>query len=474
MQIAYDQPRGTLHDLAALGALCADRCHILCVSERTLYLLANLASLDVAFRSRYAVELTEHGYSPVTPEHEYYPLYAEVVNRFQLEVLDMTCDIQAGLDAIAAAIESAGGAGGGCGGSYASPVLNCIVDLDNEHLLGPGDSTQGHPGADPPPDGFATWEEYFDYKCKAAAFIWDLERKHMVMLKNFEGFALIASIVGPAAAGLLGILPAAMTPPGFAVFVASVVAIGVVAAASWFYMDEMIDEWDTNKDAIICSLYSSGTSVEAVGALGNALEDAIQSITAWGALEAVSGQISELLGLAFGQLAGNGIVKPMFEAVVAVTQFEHDCSGCDEGEADLYLTGLISPYNRLLIGDAVTFYDESTTLGYQQRNSDLPDMAVEFIAPVGIGDWTISGECSAPDHPGETMHRVIHVDWWRDESWGTERTFGPHEFDSDVWTWFEYEVDDYPLTEGELYRVRYSVQEFNWYGWFRRLKGTSF
>jgi len=343
--IPYDQPRGAVHDLARLAALSSDRCYILCISERSLYVLHNLATLDLAFASRYAVELGETGYYPVLADSAEYELFESVVNNFRLEVLDMNCDIGAGLEAIADALSnlsinvSCGGGGGvGSGGGSALP---CIYDETNESLLGPGDSLQGDPEIDDPPEGFATWEEYFDYKCKAAEFIWMLERKHMVALRNFDLLTLTAAIVGPVIAGLVGVLPAAMTPPGFVVFVASVVAIGVVSAASWFYMDQMIDQWDADHDDIVCSLYNSGTSPEAVSALSNALEDAIQAIVAWGALEPVADTIAELLSTAFAQLAGNGIVEPLFKTVVAVTQIEADCSDCLDG-ADYYVTDYVS------------------------------------------------------------------------------------------------------------------------------------
>jgi len=332
--IPWDQPRGFVHDITELATLSGSRCHILCVSERTLYLLANFAALDVGFIKRFSVRRTDHGYEPVGYDDPiYYPLFREIVNAFQLEVQEMDCDIESGLQAIADALEglsinvSCGGGGGGDGGG--SAPLNCISDLPNDTLIPPS-STQPDPDLEAPPDGFATWDEYFDYKCKAAEFIWDLERKHMLMLKNFELISLTAAIVGPIAAGLLGVLPAAMTPAGFVVFVTSIVAIGVVAGASWFYMAQMVDWWDDNHDDIVCSLYGSGTSAEAVSGLSNALEDAIQAIVAWGALEGVAGVISELLGQAFGALAGNGIVEPLFKAVVAATQFSADCSTCGE------------------------------------------------------------------------------------------------------------------------------------------------
>jgi hypothetical protein len=158
---------------------------------------------------------------------------------------------------------------------------------------------------------------------------------------------------------------------------------------------------------------------------------------------------------------------------VAATQFEHDCTDCDEGQADLVLTGLIEPYNRLLVGDDIDFFGESTTLGYRTRNSGDPRLWTYFYAAADVEEWVLSGEVSSPDHEGETMNRVIHIERWDDPSWTGLKTLGPDEYDADIWNWFEYEIDDVELDEGEYYRIQWYVQEFNWYAWYRRLKALS-
>lgn len=327
--VPYSRPRGALHDLGHIITLSVCRDRILCVSERTLYILQNLAALDVEFAARYSDEFYPDGYIPVARDDPVnWELFTQTYEQLQVEVEDMTCDIQAGLEAIAAALSSQGSTGA-C--NVGGGIVSCVVDIPNDELLGPGDSS-GDPYVDPdPPEGFATWEEYLTYKCQAAYFIWHLERKHMVALRNFDLVALSASIVGPVIAGLAGVLPAAFTPAGFVVFVASIVAIGVVAAASWAWMDDMIDWWDTNQQEIVCALYNSGTSVAAVSALGGFIEDAIQAIIFTGALEGVGAEIADLLGVGFSQLAGNGIVEPLFKSIVAVSAVgETDCSVCNE------------------------------------------------------------------------------------------------------------------------------------------------
>jgi hypothetical protein len=440
-----------------------------------LYLLHNFVVADVAFHSRYASLKTEAGYYPVSEDDAYYPLYLSVVNAARLEVLDMTCDIESGLNAIAEALSelsinvSCGGGGGGDGGSVVAP---CVQNVPNDNLLGPSPLTQGNPDTDPPPDGFATWSEYFDYKCKAAAFIWELERKYMVALKNFEGLTLVASVVSPVVAGLAGVLPAAFTPAGFVVFVSSVVAIGVVAAASWFYMDEMIDWWDSNKQSIICSLYNSGTSAEAVAGLANLLEDAIQAITAWGSLEPVADEIAELLSGAFAKLAGNGVVEPLFKAVVAATQFEYDCSPCDDVGADLWKTAMQSPYNVLLKGDAIVFNAQSAAYGYQFQNSGQ-EVEIYFTVPGTVSDWEWSAYLGAPDHPGVAKTGQARIEWDGPTGWVALKYWNSLPIPADVWAYFSETVDDVTLEAGEDYRMVFDLFEFNDYGWVRATRGDS-
>jgi hypothetical protein len=474
----WERPRGAIHDLARLEELSADRCRILCVSDRTLYLLHNFSALDIAFASRYSVDKTSDGYIAVRPDDEQlFELYLSVVNAFRLEVLDMTCDIESGLNAIADALSGLSiniscGGGGGAGGTV---VVDCIENLPNEHLLGPPGDEQGDPMTDPPPDTFATWEEYFTYKCNASFFIWDLVRRYMVACKGFDLMFLTANIVTPIIAGLTGILPAALTPAGFAVLVSSLLAIGAISLGAWFFMDQMIDQWDADKEAIICALYESGTSVEAVAAVANFLEDAIQAIIAWGTLEPIAGEIAALLGEAFGTIAGNGLVQPLFEAAIAVAAYEYDCSDCDQPPAggDIFLTAQSEPYNVLLEGSSIIFNAEDALKGYQTQNSGQ-HVSLTFY-PVGdLPNWQWSGWISGPDHPGETHNMVAHL-WYNEPGvgWVQPRSWGPLPYDTDEWTQFQFDVNDWPLVEGGWYVMEFTLQEFNQFAWWRALVGSS-
>jgi hypothetical protein len=325
--IPYDRPRGAIHDLAYLATLPTNPCRILCISERSLYLLLNLADLDIAFASRYAVEFLDEHYRAVTDGDPEWQDYVDAYEAFQLEARDMSCDIEAGLEAIAEALGDLSinvSCGGGVG--YAP----CIQDLDNDTLLGPGESSEGNPVTDPPPAGFDTWEEYYVYKCQAASYLWQMGRNLIVADMGLSGLQLTAAIVAPIIAGLLGALPATFTPAGFVIFVGSIVAVGVLSSVALGELWQMLEWWDDNKGNIVCSLYNSGSSADAISAVSNAVEDAIQAIIWGGALEPLGGALNELLGAAFSQLENNGFVEPLFKLVIGISQFEADCSDCEQ------------------------------------------------------------------------------------------------------------------------------------------------
>lgn len=103
--IEYSRPRGSIHDLVHISNLSSDRTNVLCVSDRTLYILQNYAEIDVNFAARYAVEFGKQGYTPVSEKiASYWELFKEVTNNFSLEITDMSCDIVAALNQIKDAI----------------------------------------------------------------------------------------------------------------------------------------------------------------------------------------------------------------------------------------------------------------------------------------------------------------------------------------------------------------------------------
>lgn len=78
---------GSVFDLAVLDSLPNDDGQVLIVSSRTLYLLANLAAIDVVLYSRYATGWGDGGYyQPVDENSADAETVDEIANRFGIEV----------------------------------------------------------------------------------------------------------------------------------------------------------------------------------------------------------------------------------------------------------------------------------------------------------------------------------------------------------------------------------------------------
>lgn len=325
----WTRPRGAVHDLSHLFGLSDEHCILLCLSEQELYVLQNWMTLDLTFLARYATTLQYNGYEALTEDHALYPLWLEFIRGFQAEAEDVSCNIETGLNSIAEALtllaQSRGGTGGGCGTGTVGQVLGCLDGLPNEAFLPqPGLELTGQP-----PAGFETWEQFNIYKCAAANWIWAHERANIVYFRNLDAGATTTIVLGPILALIFATIEA---PPvaAVALIMGIAIEIALLTGAGWWYLDQMLADWDANREAIVCALFNSSTSDQAAEALVNSATDAIQSIVSWGALGPISLEIKSLLAELFGQLIGNPNVKPLFEATAVIQQtLDPDAIDCD-------------------------------------------------------------------------------------------------------------------------------------------------
>jgi hypothetical protein len=81
----------SVHALDHLATLSDDPELCLRVSERTLYILQNLSTLDAIDAYQYAKSLVEGGYVPVAEEDDEWALYRSVCNALQIELIEGEC-----------------------------------------------------------------------------------------------------------------------------------------------------------------------------------------------------------------------------------------------------------------------------------------------------------------------------------------------------------------------------------------------
>lgn len=91
--INWDRPRGSVHNVAGALSKAESGCNILVVSDATLYVLQNWAALDLKFKSRWADEVHDKGYKPITESSGNYGDWVDLIHQIQGEVVDMSCEI---------------------------------------------------------------------------------------------------------------------------------------------------------------------------------------------------------------------------------------------------------------------------------------------------------------------------------------------------------------------------------------------
>jgi len=98
---------GSVHDVAYLESLSSDDCHVIILSERSLYILNNLSLGEVGYLARYAKQyLPGNLFVPVEAGDEWEEFVRDTQNTFGLEIYDMTCDIVGVLEDLVAQIET--------------------------------------------------------------------------------------------------------------------------------------------------------------------------------------------------------------------------------------------------------------------------------------------------------------------------------------------------------------------------------
>ena len=282
--------------------------------------------------------------------------------------------IQSGLEAIAAALQTSGG-GGGCGTGQ-STVLNCLSGYTEDEIL--GEPAEGiDPNGETPPAGFDTMAEYLDYKCKIAHAVVDDAVHFFRTLKGLTGAAATMSVVTPIVIAALVGSGAVAFPPADVVALAVVVLTILAASAVGFQVADTIgDAIEANRTDIVCSLYNSSNTVQAIAALTASIEDAIQAVE-WSTIfgPALGAQLSGLYGTLAAHLENNGLVNSLFRLIADFSYPAVDCESCAENLIEWH-------------------FDFGTEGWYYTDNAELPAETV--------GEWSpeepIDDGDSSPGH----------------------------------------------------------------------------
>ena len=253
--------KGFVHDIQKVQSLSDEPVNARLLSDRSLYILQNLSSLDITFRTRYGQLLTGDEYIPVregTPEDEAVSTAIDLIRRDLTDMsietlLQCICDQTA---AMVAAISNLGSV-------MASNQCGCNV--------GQGEDTPEaqEGGPVPPPIGDIVFQEPVaepDRKCKAANLVHFTLRDLIAELDRLNvddygtlGIAIMVSIIVAAigsvvATPMVGLLLA--VAGGVAVLAARLAGVTVDLAG-------IVAAMDANQGDLVCALYNATTTTNA-------------------------------------------------------------------------------------------------------------------------------------------------------------------------------------------------------------------
>lgn len=335
--------KGSVHDVARLSALSGDDCHVLLVSSRTLYLLANFAMLEVDFLGRYAKDIFDGGLVDVVDSGDTEEvLVREIANNFGLEVIPVCQELFTALDNIAVQIGLLN-----TSVQTSVEVSGCCTPYGTE--VGPDAPLLEDPGTGDPPDDWVTWAAYDTYRCRAANKIADDWIATLTSMATLSG--AVATIAGIAlglflSTSLLGGMLVGLMVLGFsagaaaAIIIAALIAMIVTSAGLLAYFADLGQEISDDKETLVCQLYNSQSPESARSKLINFSMAKAALITYSPAGDATPFQAG-LQGIV-NALFNNAITNVLFELDAEVDTYvgSIDCDNCDPPVFILFQEGL--------------------------------------------------------------------------------------------------------------------------------------
>lgn len=418
MPIRYAQRvNGAVHDVARLTALSGDDCHVLFVSSRTLYLLANFADKEVNFTGRYVKEYLDGGLIDTVERGDPEETTAlEIANRFGLEVIPVCEELTAGIEQINVQLGLINGS------IQAAGILDgcCVPIGSNPEPEAP--ELEDPVTGDPPPD-WVDWPTYNTYKCRAANKIVDDWIQTLTNLATLSG--AVAAIGALALAAffstslLSGILVGLMIL-GFSAFTAAAIIIGALVlmvlsgAGLLAYFADLGQDISDDKEDLVCQLFDAQNPSEAKVIVVGFTLDRAELITYDPGDDEVLFQAQ--LSTIVNQLFGSDVTNKLFELDDEINVYvgDIDCDDCPapSGLGCYYDTSEVTPFGVIVWG----------------AREDPPDWdgGVDFTA--GANGWCTTQIRSAGSY--QQLHFYVanpvfgHPEWGNgadDVYWSTTR-----------------------------------------------------
>lgn len=236
-------------DLIALG-----ECAIVCLPVSVVGIIRKLLLDRGLWRTTYVMSYTDTGYY-IPSEVEFHPVRQEILTALE-ELNEMSCtsDFRLGLADVANAIRALANAQ--CCSNIGVTIVQGTDDegdiiYGSEPPIGRGD-----PEVDPPPDGYDTWEDWFDQLCQNAYALTD---SFIATLSNLSYLSVFNLSLLVAAVGAFILVPPSISPMLLFWLAQLVLSLSTLRdLGSWI---------EANKTEMVCAIYNADNAAGAQTAI---------------------------------------------------------------------------------------------------------------------------------------------------------------------------------------------------------------
>lgn len=366
---AINSVKGSVFDYQHALLLPDDDCKVLVVSTRTLYFIQAFSRGEIGYLARYAREFLEGDQYVVADSPGEVDNISDIMNRYRLEVVDVTCDLVAAIEALTISINV-----NACG----CPVGEGV------------DTDDGERGGDvPPPVGSIVYQEpsvIEDRDCKAANLVHETLLNVFTELNNYNvddmaiyGLQFTIGVVGAAIA-----VAVAAPMVALCVAVAGLLAIfGARLLTDVIDLQNLVDAMTARQEELVCILYDSTVASDARAAYLVELED-------WG-ITAIESALLELF-------MTNALMDTLYFDTSDLAAFWPTYSG----PVDCDLCGEGAPTDWMIIPNCGWPFGSTTPSGYFGIGTVEQGPGVPFV---------ITGD-SRDDAPGQYVIALVVKGFW--------------------------------------------------------------
>lgn len=247
----------------------------ICLDQGVMEIARYFLNSRAQWKTTYYTELSEAGYT--TPTNEQMEQITQAIAEANIDMSNCE-EINNSLQGIIGAIEGLQGGSGGCG-CIADPGSNVedFNDVPSQTIPGP---------EDPLPPGFATQEEYDEYRCNAAQWLYD---NYTATLRNWAG--LFGTLGGLTLAVISGLLLLTVPPIGLSLILAALGILAGIDIGLLATLSDIAGFMDDDEQETVCNLYNAPTTSQAQTVLQEAAQVVIATM-GLGALQSTYEQIT--------------------------------------------------------------------------------------------------------------------------------------------------------------------------------------